>query len=328
MGFKCSVLGHRFEEPGIVHEREPRGDEVITIRRKVMVCTLCGEQRVLAENKEITKDTGVKDDNKTDIDDTTDDSTRDDTDNNSSHEKDDSDSNNTHKMGNSDSDNSYEENDSEDTIDKKGGMRVNEINDEMGERSDIDTSERRGDGASVIDAPEESGGGGIDVVHEQGIAVNSTESSVDAREDDGIVLSDNEGGRGYGEWPDDSKGTADNSKGTGTDNRWEPDALRGPSAFESTEIGKNGHTGPSTVDAETDTGEILTDDESDEETGTETETETETEAKGRAERKTGERTIDEFCCPSCGFTVDAPDSPFRSGDSCPKCRNEYLIDKR
>lgn len=55
MGLKCSVLGHRFEEPGLVHEREQSGDEVIIIKRKVRVCTLCGEQRVLAESKEITK---------------------------------------------------------------------------------------------------------------------------------------------------------------------------------------------------------------------------------------------------------------------------------
>lgn len=55
MGLKCSVLGHRFEEPGLVHEREQSGDEIIIIKRKVRVCTLCGEQRVLAESKEITK---------------------------------------------------------------------------------------------------------------------------------------------------------------------------------------------------------------------------------------------------------------------------------
>lgn len=54
MGLKCSVIGHRFEEPGLVHEREPRGDEIISISREVVVCTRCGRQRVLAERKEIT----------------------------------------------------------------------------------------------------------------------------------------------------------------------------------------------------------------------------------------------------------------------------------
>lgn len=57
MGFKCSFIGHRFEEPGLVNEREERGDEVINIKRRVMVCSICGERRVLAERKEITKRT-------------------------------------------------------------------------------------------------------------------------------------------------------------------------------------------------------------------------------------------------------------------------------
>lgn len=57
MGLKCSVFGHRFEEPGLVNEREQRGEEVINIKRKVMVCTICGDQRVLAERKEITNNT-------------------------------------------------------------------------------------------------------------------------------------------------------------------------------------------------------------------------------------------------------------------------------
>ncbi|WP_330631083.1 DUF7093 family protein [Halocatena halophila] len=57
MGFKCSVLGHRFEEPELITERERRGNEVITVRRRVMDCSICGEQRILAERKEITSQT-------------------------------------------------------------------------------------------------------------------------------------------------------------------------------------------------------------------------------------------------------------------------------
>ncbi len=61
MGFKCSVLGHRFEEPELITERERRGNEVITVRRRVMDCSICGEQRILAERKEITSQTRAAD---------------------------------------------------------------------------------------------------------------------------------------------------------------------------------------------------------------------------------------------------------------------------
>ncbi|RRJ28933.1 DUF7093 family protein [Halocatena pleomorpha] len=57
MGLKCSFLGHQFEEPRLVNEREERGDDVIDVKRRVMVCSICGERRVLAERKEITKQT-------------------------------------------------------------------------------------------------------------------------------------------------------------------------------------------------------------------------------------------------------------------------------
>jgi hypothetical protein len=294
MGLKCSVLGHRFDEPGLVHEREPRGDEVITIRRKVVVCTICGEQRVLAENKEITKDID-EDDNTNDINDATVD------DGDSTHESD------NRENSTDETDNTIDENigDTMSEIDDEGGVRTNEINDEMDASNDISTGEQREDGASIVDgtASEESGIRGIDVIHEQG--VDTTESSGDARQDDGIVLTDDEGGREYGEWPDDSDET-------GADDQWEPDALRGSSVFGPSDTEKNSDTGYSPIDTETDTGEIITDEESNGKTTTET-------------PETDEHTVESFCCPSCGFTVTAPDSPFRSGDSCPRCRKEYLI---
>jgi predicted RNA-binding Zn-ribbon protein involved in translation (DUF1610 family) len=310
MGFKCSVLGHRFEEPGLVHEREPRGDDVITIRRKVMVCTLCGEQQVLAENKEITKGKQEDDeddktsgmdesiDNNTDTDGAIDDSTRDIDD--TTGETDEIDSINTDKIDNGETD-------------ERDNVEVDERGDvEVDERGDSDGGERGRDEPPTIEETSEtrSGTEGIDMIHEQDGTVDVTESSLDAQQDDGIVLSDGEEGRRYGEWPDKSGETE-------TDCQWDPDGLQSQSASASTDFETNGHTDSSAIDAETDTGEIITDGQSD----------SKAEQSTTEQSTTEQSSTEEFYCPSCGFTVTAPDSAFRSGDSCPECRKEYLIER-
>ena len=311
MGFKCSVLGHRFEEPGLVHEREPRGDDVITIRRKVMVCTLCGEQRVLAENKEITKGnrkdgeddktSGIDEtiDDNTDTDGAIDDSTRDIDDTTGNiHEIDDIDTDEIDERDNAETDETDERSRVE--ADKRGEVEADESDDsDAGERG-------RDEPPTIEETAGTNGTEGIDVIHDQDGTVDITESSVDAQQDNGIVLSDGEEGRRYGEWPD-------KSGETGTDGQWDPDGFQSQSASAPTDSETNGHTDSSAIDAETDTGEIITDETSDSE----------------SEQSTTEElsSTEEFYCPSCGFTVTAPDSAFRSGDSCPECRKEYLIEQ-
>jgi hypothetical protein len=290
MGLRCSIRGHRFEEPGLVHEREPRGDEVITIQRKVMVCTLCGEQRVLAEKKEITKrehTDELDDSNDTQSEPT---STINET------------SKDTAETDGVTADSDDITADTPDTPDTANSQ---------GETDDVVTegmSMRDNDPTTHETSESESTGiSGVDVIDNQGIDVDDSQSGVDTRQDDGIVLTDDEGGREYGEWPIESNGT-------GTTDQWEPDYLR--AEIESTDfdmddmsnMNGNGHTDSSAiVDSETDDGEII-------------------EADEESEPRADDHTKETLHCPSCDFTVSVPDSPFRSGDSCPECRKEYLID--
>lgn len=54
MGFKCSLLGHSFDETDVERDREERGSEVVTVVREVERCGRCDEARVVSENKEVT----------------------------------------------------------------------------------------------------------------------------------------------------------------------------------------------------------------------------------------------------------------------------------
>jgi hypothetical protein len=53
MGFRCSLLGHTFDESDVNRSREVRGDEVVTVVETIERCSRCGDERVVAENKEV-----------------------------------------------------------------------------------------------------------------------------------------------------------------------------------------------------------------------------------------------------------------------------------
>jgi len=54
MGLKCSMFGHSFGDPEVEREREENGDEVVVTVREVKVCSRCGAESVVSENKEVT----------------------------------------------------------------------------------------------------------------------------------------------------------------------------------------------------------------------------------------------------------------------------------
>lgn len=237
MGLKCSVLGHRFEEPGLVDECEQRGNEVINIKRKVMVCTICGEQRILAERKEITNNT-----------------CRDDVDS---------------------------------TDDGDGSVTV-----ESDAFVDPDADVSEGDEAAAV-----SGLAGVDVVDDDTTDARETEPDT-PHTDDAVILSDVESGSAQErlEWPDESS--------------WHPAA----------EEDRPGTVQPSdTIDAVADDGEILA--SSPESSGGELSVPA---TGGRADSSV--IMDDALSCSSCGFSVLASDSPFRPGDSCPRCHEAYLAE--
>jgi hypothetical protein len=54
MSFKCSLLGHRFDETTVERDRQEDGSEVVTTITELETCSRCGETRVVSENKEVT----------------------------------------------------------------------------------------------------------------------------------------------------------------------------------------------------------------------------------------------------------------------------------
>ncbi|WP_416838525.1 hypothetical protein [Haloferax sp. DFSO52] len=54
MGLTCRLLGHSYGEPETEREREERGDEVVVSIRELQVCSRCGLEQVISENKEVT----------------------------------------------------------------------------------------------------------------------------------------------------------------------------------------------------------------------------------------------------------------------------------
>jgi DNA-directed RNA polymerase subunit RPC12/RpoP len=54
MSLKCSIFGHRFDEPAVERSRDESGSEVVITIREVQTCDRCGHQRIVSENKEVT----------------------------------------------------------------------------------------------------------------------------------------------------------------------------------------------------------------------------------------------------------------------------------
>ncbi|KAB1186795.1 MULTISPECIES: hypothetical protein [Haloferax] len=54
MGLTCRLLGHSYSDPETEREREERGDEVVVSIRELQVCSRCGHEQVISENKEVT----------------------------------------------------------------------------------------------------------------------------------------------------------------------------------------------------------------------------------------------------------------------------------
>lgn len=258
MGFKCSVLGHRFEEPGLVNEREERGDEVIDVKRKVMVCSICGEQRVLAERKEITKQTCSG--GRSDVgDEPQDDAVSGDTD------------------------------------------------DSVEEGDDVSpATDRTGSGAS--------GFAGVDVVDSE-----TTESTPGGQyeEDDSTVPSE----ANSHPYQQESEWTARSNPAF--ENAWHP------ATGENDAKQEEGATSE-TITAATDDGEIIASTATSEPDEAATETAsgvTWNEPLATDSPQDQSDVPDEMLtCSTCEFSVIAADSPFRSGDICPRCHDTYLAE--
>jgi len=54
MGLACTLLGHRYGDVELEHDREERGEEVVTVTREVATCERCGREHVLSETTEVT----------------------------------------------------------------------------------------------------------------------------------------------------------------------------------------------------------------------------------------------------------------------------------
>ncbi|CQR51200.1 MULTISPECIES: DUF7093 family protein [Haloferax] len=54
MGLTCRLLGHSYGDAETEREREERGDEVVVSIREIQVCSRCGHEQVMSENKEVT----------------------------------------------------------------------------------------------------------------------------------------------------------------------------------------------------------------------------------------------------------------------------------
>ena len=54
MGLTCRLLGHSYGDPETEREREERGDEVVVSIKELQVCSRCGREQVISENKEVT----------------------------------------------------------------------------------------------------------------------------------------------------------------------------------------------------------------------------------------------------------------------------------
>lgn len=251
MGFKCSVLGHRFEEPGLVNEREERGDEVIDVKRKVMVCSICGEQRVLAERKEITKETGSGGDE----------------------------------------------------------PHADAVSGDTG-----DSVEEGGDVSPATDrtGSEASGFAGVDVVDSE-----ATESTPEGQyEEDNSMVPSEANSHHYQE---ESEWTARSNPAF--ENLWHPATGENDAKREEEDASES-------ITAATDDGEILASTATSEPDEAAAETAsgvTWNEPLATDSPQDRSNVPDEMLtCPTCEFSVIAADSPFRSGDICPRCHDAYL----
>ncbi len=263
MGLKCSFLGHQFEEPGLVNEREHRGDDVIDIKRRVMVCSICGERRVLAERKEITKQT-------------------------------------------------FDEGEHEgDAIDDPS-----ETVDDPDPEADDPDPEQTAESTGIDDEDSEASGfAGVDIVNDGSSETNGAPS--EERRDDGVILSEN-----------DMTSRSSSNWSTRSDDRlgdsWHP-ATKTPVHRQ-----ENGESSNS-ITAATDDGEILASastgaTESDAVSRTSAET-IEDESTTDTQQNSSEFNEEMIICSTCGFSVIAANSPFRSGDICPQCHDAYLTDR-
>jgi len=54
MSLKCSILGHRFEDPVVERSRDESGSEVVITIQEIQTCGRCSHEQVVSENKEVT----------------------------------------------------------------------------------------------------------------------------------------------------------------------------------------------------------------------------------------------------------------------------------
>lgn len=301
MGLKCSVIGHRFEEPGLVHEREPRGDEVISISREVVVCTRCGRQRVLAERKEITN----PDPNEKPI----------------TNEE-------TTEESNGESDTGSNSDDDEDPNPE---INTSSENEEASEPTQSGHERTNPTGFAGVDQIS-GAGAGFDPAEPDGTVDSTREKPDQVRSaiprDNGIILTEEgeEREREYGEWPETipSTETTDEKHVAPANGNSAEATPTEPTSDDAEIIDSSGADGDG---AETSAGivEPIAEDGSMKDHVDNTEIFASSEGSEETESPPAPEMIS---CPSCQFFVVSSATPFRVGDSCPECHNAYLTEGR
>lgn len=308
MGLRC-LLGCDWGEPEIEREREERGDEVIITVNEIQTCSRCGKQQVVSENTEVTS-----------LDQLTETAA-----DNSIAEP-------------PTADNSVAEPSAatERTTPAQTAGRAAET--AGGSDITIDATNPATDDAEVLtDGPEDLGAAEPDNMTVDDVEAAAAESvdttdnnasTVDAADDDGVILSDEPNAaddeaekldREPGEWPEYD---ADETSAEDATQSWPTPEKEdeGFPAEDPTDPPEDMTFGGGFTPEITDTEASMAD-------GDEQLTFT------RAEETTVEYepTVDdiktEFYCPECEFARKAGNSSMRAGDICPECKRGYISEQ-
>lgn len=300
MGLRCSLFGHDFDEPTVDHDREERGNEVVTTIRETETCRRCGETRIVSETTEVTSLESGGDDEP--------------------------------KPGLSGGDGRRER------IDAGGVESADADGKAEDEHAARETAavDRADDGAEILDADAggdegddaavESGDEGTDTrIADEGLQPGlgaggadrtadapdgDAAGSEDGDEDDAdaVILDDERDEPATAETDDEPEDAAPQEPEPAADSVTPPDAPGG--------VEEDGSRDGRETEAGTATGAGST-------AGSDPD----------APRTFGPSTAlsvpeGEYRCPECGFTTPVDDSSLREGDICPECHKGYLEHER
>ncbi|MFB6178551.1 MAG: hypothetical protein ABEI77_02365 [Halorientalis sp.] len=295
MGIKCSLLGHSFSGSKVEEEREEQGSEVLTTIKEIETCERCGTERVVSENKEVTSLEAPTEDG--------------------DDEPGDADEAGTEEPASDPTPSP--------TPDIDAAEDDAELIGEAEPDDESDTDESTSD--SAPDGTTES---------EPVTATDQPESTVEAAEDDGVILEDDddEPDREPGEWPDadepdieiddagpTAEATDEAAAGEGrnaADTGSEPVTEEWPDEYGHDEKRK---TAPEVEWPEED--QPAASDWEPSESLTKQIDSAEIEPAGGAAITVPDG---EFECPECGFRTSVEKSSLRAGDFCPECHRGSL----